>query len=262
MGKMNFLISLIVCFYSLHIYSQQYEAVYEIVYKPRLNDSLKLKDNYVLRFDTQKKSSFFTSLNEENSLNFSIYKNFEKESFIKYESIVDDLYSINYIFDNSKWQLLEDNKRIEDFNCKKAKIIFGNRIWEAWYTIDIPFQDGPYKFSGLPGLIIEIYSIDEDYRFLMKGITKKDQLVITKLPATNLSTSKQERDVKSRIILDPAISYRNKRLKLENRNIGVKVSYNGKEIPQKETEKRIVKNFEKWREEHDNPIEKGDLWIK
>lgn len=42
---------------------------------------------------------------------------------------------------------------------------FGGRRWEAWFTPDIPYSDGPYKFCGLPGLILKIIDTKGHYKF-------------------------------------------------------------------------------------------------
>uniref|UniRef100_UPI002587EFBD GLPGLI family protein n=1 Tax=uncultured Chryseobacterium sp. TaxID=259322 RepID=UPI002587EFBD len=54
------------------------------------------------------------------------------------------------------WKIFPDKQKIGEFNAQKATTSFGGRQWTAWFTVDIPFQDGPYKFCGLPGLIVKI----------------------------------------------------------------------------------------------------------
>ncbi|MGO4708707.1 GLPGLI family protein [Chryseobacterium sp. 2TAF14] len=54
------------------------------------------------------------------------------------------------------WKILPDKQKIGEYNVQKATTKFGGREWTAWFSTDIPFQDGPYKFYGLPGLIVKI----------------------------------------------------------------------------------------------------------
>ena len=42
------------------------------------------------------------------------------------------------------------------FTCNKATTKYAGREYTAWYTLDVPISYGPYKFFGLPGLIIKI----------------------------------------------------------------------------------------------------------
>ncbi|WP_415327560.1 GLPGLI family protein [Chryseobacterium sp. MMS23-Vi53] len=55
-----------------------------------------------------------------------------------------------------EWKILPDKQKIGDYNAQKATTTFGGREWIAWFSTDIPFQDGPYKFYGLPGLIVKL----------------------------------------------------------------------------------------------------------
>jgi len=69
------------------------------------------------------------------------------------------------------WKLINESKIINTINCKKAEVNFKGRNWTAWYSPEIPFPYGPYKFSGLPGLIIKITDEKGDYDFeLVKSL--------------------------------------------------------------------------------------------
>lgn len=57
---------------------------------------------------------------------------------------------------NFNWQLSSDTATIDNILCKKANCNAFGRSWVAWYSEAYPFPYGPYKFCGLPGLIIKI----------------------------------------------------------------------------------------------------------
>lgn len=63
------------------------------------------------------------------------------------------------------WQLTTEKKKIDNYNCIKALVNFGGRNWIAWYAIDISTSSGPYKFGGLPGLILEIKDTENLFSF-------------------------------------------------------------------------------------------------
>ena len=70
------------------------------------------------------------------------------------------------------WKLEDDSQVINTIHCKKAKVTFKGRNWIAWYTPVIPLPYGPYKFSGLPGLIVKITDETGDYDFeLVKAVS-------------------------------------------------------------------------------------------
>lgn len=55
-----------------------------------------------------------------------------------------------------EWKILPEKQKIGEYNTQKATTTYGGREWIAWFSTDIPFQDGPYKFYGLPGLIVKL----------------------------------------------------------------------------------------------------------
>lgn len=81
----------------------------------------------------------------------------------------------------SNWKLINETKVINSMVCKKAEVHFKGRDWTAWYLSEIPLPYGPYKFSGLPGLIVKITDKTGDYDFeLIKSVASsslKGQLI-------------------------------------------------------------------------------------
>ncbi|MCT2564129.1 GLPGLI family protein [Chryseobacterium herbae] len=70
------------------------------------------------------------------------------------------------------WKILPEKEKVENFITQKATCIFAGRKWTAWFTTDLPIQDGPYKFHGLPGLIVKIEDENLTHTFELKGIKK------------------------------------------------------------------------------------------
>jgi len=61
------------------------------------------------------------------------------------------------------WHITEEHKDIMGYTTTKATAEFRGRKYTAWFSMEMPYSVGPWKFSGLPGLILEVY--DEDYMF-------------------------------------------------------------------------------------------------
>jgi GLPGLI family protein len=68
------------------------------------------------------------------------------------------------------WKISSEKEKIGEWNGQKAEADFAGRHWIAWFTTDIPIQDGPYKFNGLPGLIVKIEDKTGSHKMELKGI--------------------------------------------------------------------------------------------
>ena len=56
-----------------------------------------------------------------------------------------------------EWKVNNETKKILGYVCQRAVTHFRGRKYEAWFTTQLP-QGGPWKYDGLPGMILEIKS--------------------------------------------------------------------------------------------------------
>ncbi|PJJ64582.1 GLPGLI family protein [Chryseobacterium geocarposphaerae] len=70
------------------------------------------------------------------------------------------------------WKISNEKAKIGAYNAQKATTEFGGKKWTAWFSSELPFQDGPYKFSGLPGLIVKIEDEGKNYSWVLQGNKK------------------------------------------------------------------------------------------
>ena len=74
------------------------------------------------------------------------------------------------------WNIKNEQSTIGEWKVQKAELNFAGRKWIAWFSTEIPIQDGPYKFHGLPGLIVKIEDETKSHQFELKGIEKIEKL--------------------------------------------------------------------------------------
>jgi len=72
---------------------------------------------------------------------------------------------------NIKWKMLNKTKEIMGYHCKSATATFRGREYVVFYTEQIPVSEGPWKLFGLPGLILEVYTVDGEYVFKANKVT-------------------------------------------------------------------------------------------
>jgi GLPGLI family protein len=113
------------------------------------------------------------------NINYSVEKDKTNQKTYFKDRIGRDIYS--YVEDRPlNWKISAETRKIGEYKVQKAETDFGGRKWTAWFTTDLPYQDGPYKFGGLPGLIVKIEDDKGDYSFdLMKNYK------IPEIPALN-----------------------------------------------------------------------------
>ncbi len=83
---------------------------------------------------------------------------------IDYYKVSDDR---NFIY-----KILPEKQKIGEFNAQKAETEMFGRKWTVWFLPELPFQDGPYKFHGLPGLIVRAEDHTGTHHFELSGVSK------------------------------------------------------------------------------------------
>lgn len=101
---------------------------------------------------------------------FCIIKDFQKDSLIFTNYAGNKSYKIEEKNSDFNWVFIDETKIIDSIKCKKAITNFRGRNYTAWFAEEIPIFDGPHKFSGLPGLIIELYDSELKYYWIVKSI--------------------------------------------------------------------------------------------
>ena len=61
------------------------------------------------------------------------------------------------------WTVGTEKQTICGYQCQKATCHWRGRDFVAWFTSQIPLKSGPWKFGGLPGLIMKVYDTKHVY---------------------------------------------------------------------------------------------------
>jgi GLPGLI family protein len=68
------------------------------------------------------------------------------------------------------WKISESTDTILNYTCQKATLSFRGRNYTAWFAPEIPVNDGPWKFMGLPGLILKVEDDQQLFSFVLAGL--------------------------------------------------------------------------------------------
>ena len=105
------------------------------------------------------------------SVRYKIYKNYPNFETYSLSRIGMDQYKI-WDKRTISWKILSEKQKIGNWETQKATTEFAGRKWTAWFTEELPFQDGPYKFRGLPGLIVKLEDATQSHVFELKAVGK------------------------------------------------------------------------------------------
>lgn len=189
--------------------AQKMTFFYELNYKNNSESSTLNKVNYVLdvdneesvfRTEIEKKSDSMKSINGmglgvRNTLEgqLYIYKNRQKREVLKKtELILRNTYSIT-IDEKLNWKISNDTDKIGNYLVQKAEVNYGGRNWTAWFSAEIPINEGPYVFHELPGLIISIYDEKKEYVFMLTGSKKNSEKLYYKKGGIKLNWAQYQK---------------------------------------------------------------------
>lgn len=187
--------------YRLSIDSAVYRLYYEIAYRPQpSNPELEVVWTQVLQIGLEcRKYVNYGTLQADSIYDISYHegtpfsnvaaqcKEYEEEGrFFPTSLIIDNktdnmeilekigskLYTYNEPAPKLKWELLDGFSTIGGYKCRQATTTYRGRKYIAWYTDKFPMKYGPYKFGGLPGLIVCIYDEAKDYTFTLTGFER------------------------------------------------------------------------------------------
>ncbi|ROH95046.1 GLPGLI family protein [Chryseobacterium cucumeris] len=254
------------------VQSQTHRFIYDLQYKMDSTEAGYEKVNMILDI-TPKEVKFYgkdlairDSLNKKFGTNFSYtdmtgqvvkrkINSFDNENFI---NIKNGYYTFKTT-DKINWTIADEIKKIENYTLQKATTKFGGRSWTAWFCKDIPFNEGPFKLRGLPGLIFELSDAKKNFLYTL---VKSRELPEVSPTSDFLESSfgnkaipineKQKHKLLMEFYNDPFAFERNN---ISKSNNDLRININGKEIHNVDELNTQTKSMQEVIRKYNNPIE-------
>ncbi|WP_027384884.1 GLPGLI family protein [Epilithonimonas caeni] len=183
-------------FFSVFVFSQNQRFYYDYQFQTDSTD-LETKKSELMVLDIDKKGSKYYSeyvFQNDSIMDAQFKKNMAahsdnpvemsgKQGVVGYKVLksypdfkINHIVSLDMTLYNAdqqvkiNWKILPDKEKVGEWNVQKAEAHFAGRHWIAWFSTEIPIQDGPYKFYGLPGLIVRIEDKSGFHKMELKGI--------------------------------------------------------------------------------------------
>lgn len=152
-----------------------------------------------------------------------LYKNFKTKTYTTDRDIFGKEFLVTDSLEQFKWEMINEQKKIGNYNCYKAQIKIPvteeelkkyeelkkkqeegktsfftmselkEQIIEAWYTLDIPVSNGPEAYWGLPGLILELHDGNTTY-LCSKIVLNPEEKIEIKAPNNGKKVNQKEFD--------------------------------------------------------------------
>lgn len=144
--------------------SERSETIYEILsvgnnysyygnYGQFQHDSIvRLNNEWRNSLSREESQRFYNSFKIEFD---HILMSLKNKSLEYYGKIFLNHYRYSEPFPEIEWTLHDESIEVLGHKCHKATTTWRGRNWTAWYS-DIPLSLGPWKFNGLPGLILRL----------------------------------------------------------------------------------------------------------
>lgn len=100
-----------------------------------------------------------------------VYKHIPSEGKLTFATYHVDWFKYSEPIPALQWKIEGKDSVIAGYHCQAATTSLRGRRWRAWFTLDIPVSDGPWKLCGLPGLILRATDEQGYFDFDCTGIT-------------------------------------------------------------------------------------------
>jgi GLPGLI family protein len=106
---------------------------------------------------------------------YYLFKNLQTKNILEATFVLSKLVYVKDSLDLMKWKPNNETKNILGQKCLSATTTFRGRAYTAYYATLLPYSNGPWKFGGLPGLILEVFSDDNGYYFKATNIVQNSK---------------------------------------------------------------------------------------
>lgn len=123
-----------------------------------------------------------------------LFKNFKSGEIYSIYRILEKMFYLKDPIQLQEWTLSDTVVVVAGQRCKGAQTSFRGRKYVAFYTPDIPIASGPWKFQGLPGIILKIETIEDKEKYIFecisiekssKNISKEMEEFLSSVPKKN-----------------------------------------------------------------------------
>jgi len=135
-----------------------------------------------------------------------VFKNYPDGKMTVTDQVATSAFTYEDGLNAMQWQIASDTMTCLKYLCQKATCDFRGRHYEAWFAPDLPVNDGPWKFSGLPGLILLVK--DSENKYILKAVGLENvQVPLQFAKRDYMKTTRQEIEKMKKRFADDPLGY-------------------------------------------------------
>ena len=158
-----------------------------------------------------------------------VWQNVPADAMSVYTEVSPNRMSYQEDLGEMNWTLEDGNEVICGYPCNKASTIYGGRKWTVWYTPDIASSAGPWKFNGLPGLVMAA-SDQESHHVFRAIVFRKGVTPVVKTKDFSIFQSTRENTLKVKSLSEKDIAAGKMPAVSEIRNVSIYKTRDGNSI--------------------------------
>jgi len=121
----------------------------------------------------------------------TVFRNHPAGKFTVLDDVLFDFYEYGEPLPIYEWKIYDDTlTTVCGYECQKASALLGGRQWVVWFAPELMINAGPWKFSGLPGLILKATDESGTHDFEAIGIRNSTLPIYIAQNAMRIKTSK------------------------------------------------------------------------
>lgn len=96
-----------------------------------------------------------------------------------------------------EWIVGSQQREICGYQCFSAHAWFRGRSWTAWFCPEIPVDTGPWKFNGLPGVILAVTDSSSHYDWECVAVKGQEPIIYYRVPKKRIGKEQYAQYVKT-----------------------------------------------------------------
>ena len=174
-------------YYDTHV---PHKKIAKLYYDTKSSESVFIEDLEKHPWNSPTQTELMTmTLEKKMNARYLVYKHLSS-SLVMFEDFAKLIYQVQEYYPNYQWNITKDEKLIGSILCQKAEGFYRGTRFEAWFAKEIHISSGPWKFHGLPGLIVEVQSENTKYKYVLTSIKWENEMT-KELPVAEKVIDKQ-----------------------------------------------------------------------